>query len=668
MKSEPFRFIRRVLFITGITIFIFHTPLLLQASFSQKPDAFVKINHPDKIIKIMNQSVVGASAQTAPSSSPGAMIKRLLQGTDWIDPSRSIIIGITFARVQPEIFFLIPFVKPNENFRASYDAIKGTDYYIISLSSDHQKSTANKEMFAALAHAAQSKAEALISIKIEIKRLLDGRYTQIKQLINNIPLSPGDQVASEMILTPTEIRLTLLKMLGKARQLEHITANTDFDDQIFKTALKLRAIDGSEMARLFTSGGNQSFLKGYQPESQIRFQSHSFDIKGMIQLLDACFGSVYAKSGVGFKNILKISPYFTGETAGGISYNRNRMLFEMISVLNDQQKAENFTETVYLPWLLEYSRNLDQIADTQNVGRKKPICRRILDSTVSGHKVVGVKGQWPVLSTNTSVALMEYRMRITTVDNYLIIAPNDNRLKQLIQLANTLKKQPVGQTPLMNVTVDLNGYLEGMNHLRPESYGVSPSLKKMGAIQITADFQDREAVFTSSMRVKDIQTLATYFSTQPVSKRGSPSIKQTQTRMKQTSLKLPVQPVKAPRRSNSNVKNADYWLNKGLICATYGNDPTAVRHFKKALALSPQRSDIWFNQGISYGEMGDFIEAVMALNKALELGFSEGLGLYGRARVYLLAGETSKALEDFHHAADLGNYDAIHYLEKRGIE
>jgi hypothetical protein len=42
--------------------------------------------------------------------------------------------------------------------------------------------------------------------------------------------------------------------------------------------------------------------------------------------------------------------------------------------------------------------------------------------------------------------------------------------------------------------------------------------------------------------------------------------------------------------------------------------------------------------------------------------------LYGRARVYLLAGETSKALEDFRHAAALGNSDAINYLEKKGEE
>jgi len=667
MKTEPFRFIRRALFITGIIVFIFQTPFLIQAGLSQTPDAFVKINRLDKIIKIIDQSIVSAPAQTAPSSSPGAMIKGLLQGTDWIDPSRSIIIGITFSSVQPDILFFIPFVKPNENFRTSYNAIKGSDYYIIPLSSGEQKSTVNKKMLAALKHAAKSKTDALISIEIEVKRLLDGSDAQIRQLIQNMPLSSGDPAANEMMLTPSEMRMALLKMIAKARQLERITANTDFDDQIFKTAFKLRAIDGSEIAQLFDSGGNQSFLQGYQPESQIRFQSHSFDVRGMIELFNACFGSVYAKSGIDFDTILKISPYFTGESVGGISYNRNRMSFEMISVINAKQSTENFTEAVYLPWLLEYSRNMSQILETQIEGQR-PIYTRTLDSTVSGHKVVGVKGQWPVMGSNTGDAWMSYRMRVTTVGNFLIIAPNDNRLKNLIQLANTLKRQPVGKTPLMNVTVDLRGYLKAMNHLRPGSHGADRTFINMGAIRIALNFKNREAVFTSSMRVQDIQTLATYFDTQPVSKKRRPPIKQTRKKVKQTSPKPMDPPVKAPRNSDTTVKNADYWLNKGLICATYGNDPTAVRYFKKALALSPQRGDIWFHQGISYGEMGDFIEAIIALNKALELGFSEGLGLYGRARVYLLAGETSKALEDFRHAAALGNNDAIHYMKKRGIE
>ena len=671
MKSELLLFIMRLLFITGAIVSIFQIPLLIQTSYSQTPDAYIKIRHPDKILKLIDQAAISAPSKNVPASSPGTTLKDLLHGTDWIDPSQSIIMGITFVSVRPGIFIFIPFVKPNENFETSYNAIKGSDYYIISLSSGQQKSIADQEMLTALKNAAQSKAEALISIDIEVKRMMDGRYAQIRRLIRNMPLSSGDSTANAM-LTPAEIRMTLFTMLDKIKQLERITANTDFDGRILKTALKLRAIEGSEVAQLFASGGSQSFLQNYLPEAQIRFQSQSFDVNGMIQLLNACFGTVDAKAGADFDNILKISSYFTGETAGGIIYNRNQMLFEMISVFKDRPQAKNFTETIFLPWLSEYSRNMSQILETKRGGRARPVYTRTLDSTVNGHKVAGFKGQWSVpeyiggpntgQTENTGVSWMKYRMRITTHDNFLIIAPNDNRLKHLIRLVNTFKKQPADKTRLVNMTIDLNGCLEQMNRLGQQSNDAGRSLKKMGAMQIELNLQDREAVFTSLMRIQDIRTMATCFNTQPVSKNKRLSVKQK-------SLVPMVPPTqKKPRPSNTDVKKTGYWLDKGLICATYGNDLTAIMYFKKALELSPQRGDIWFTQGISYGETGNFTEALLSLNKALKAGFSEGLGLYGRARIYLLAGETSKAMEDFRQAADLGNSDAINYLEKKGEE
>jgi hypothetical protein len=236
------------------------------------------------------------------------------------------------------------------------------------------------------------------------------------------------------------------------------------------------------------------------------------------------------------------------------------MLFEMISVLKDRPQAKNFAEAICLLWLSEYSRNMSQILKTKIGGRIRPVYTRTLDSTVSGHKVAGVKGQWPVpgyrgsantgrQTDNTGVSWMKYRMRITTHDNFLIIAPDDNRLKNLIRLANTLKKQPVGKTRLMNITVDLNGYLEQMTHLWPQSNGAGRSLKKMGAIQITLNLHDREAVFTSSMRIQDIQTLTTYFDTQPVSKNKQMSVQLT-----------PLDPpAKAPVHPDTAAKT-DYWF------------------------------------------------------------------------------------------------------------
>ena len=58
------------------------------------------------------------------------------------------------------------------------------------------------------------------------------------------------------------------------------------------------------------------------------------------------------------------------------------------------------------------------------------------------------------------------------------------------------------------------------------------------------------------------------------------------------------------------VKNADYWFDKGALCATYGNDPAAIKYFQKVIKLDPKRSGAYFTQGVSYGQLGEFAKAI----------------------------------------------------------
>ncbi|NNL75288.1 MAG: tetratricopeptide repeat protein [Desulfobacterales bacterium] len=111
------------------------------------------------------------------------------------------------------------------------------------------------------------------------------------------------------------------------------------------------------------------------------------------------------------------------------------------------------------------------------------------------------------------------------------------------------------------------------------------------------------------------------------------------------------------------IQDADYWFEKGALCATYGNDKAAIKYFQKVINKDPNRSDAYFEQGISYGQLQEFFKAIPLINKALEMEPQNGLYFYGRARVYLLAGETEKAMQDFQKAAALDNEDALDYID-----
>ncbi len=119
-------------------------------------------------------------------------------------------------------------------------------------------------------------------------------------------------------------------------------------------------------------------------------------------------------------------------------------------------------------------------------------------------------------------------------------------------------------------------------------------------------------------------------------------------------LKRPSKPVK---------QDANYWFNKGALLATYGNDKAAVKYFQKAIVQDPNFSRAYFSQGVSFGQLGQYQKAIAQINMAIQKESQNGLYYYGRGRVYLLWGDKAKAMDDIKKAAELGDEDALDYLE-----
>ena len=122
----------------------------------------------------------------------------------------------------------------------------------------------------------------------------------------------------------------------------------------------------------------------------------------------------------------------------------------------------------------------------------------------------------------------------------------------------------------------------------------------------------------------------------------------------------------AEKPAKSGKKDADFWFNKGALLSTYGNNKAAVQYFQKAIALDPNFSRAYFSQGVSYGQLGQYSKAIAQINMALKMEPRNGMYYYGRGRVYLLWGDRAKAMEDFNKAAELGDEDALNYLEYIG--
>jgi superkiller protein 3 len=110
----------------------------------------------------------------------------------------------------------------------------------------------------------------------------------------------------------------------------------------------------------------------------------------------------------------------------------------------------------------------------------------------------------------------------------------------------------------------------------------------------------------------------------------------------------------------------EYWLDQGGLFATYGNYTAAIEAYQKVIVLDPQNAEAYFDMGVAYGELDEFDSALMHINKAITLDSEQGRFYYGRAWVYLISGQPGQAMEDFKKAADMGDLDAILYLEQIG--
>ncbi|MGD2272584.1 MAG: TraB/GumN family protein [Desulfobacterales bacterium] len=116
--------------------------------------------------------------------------------------------------------------------------------------------------------------------------------------------------------------------------------------------------------------------------------------------------------------------------------------------------------------------------------------------------------------------------------------------------------------------------------------------------------------------------------------------------------------------SDGQEKEIKNWYDRGILFSVYGNEKVAIQYFQKVIGRDPRRSDAYFQMGVSYGELGEYQKAVSLIDKAIELNSEKGVYYYGRARIYLLAGQKETALRDFKQAAAMGNRDAQNYLEK----
>ena len=643
-------------------LFLFHTQQVSAQTAQEPPDVVLKITQVDKILETMDR--ISESFPSAGQSSPSAFLKSMLMGTDWIDPSRVIVFGVFMkkdATAPPDAAALIPFRRPNDDFLMNYNAVAGKDYYVIALPPG-QGGVVSDRMEESLVAASMNPPDELISIDLAASQLISKADQQIQNMLQTLEQKmPTD--AAETDLSPQQIRQMLANLVETGKQLQTVSLGLDLTDTEVSFFCNAKAIDASKLADVFdvNTGSKPLILAGYKPTYPITIRSKPYEMGAVMDFFDRNFGLVYDQIGLDFSKLKEMTKYFSGEMAGGVGFGKNGLTMEIIAVFDEsQQMPENYLESVYLPWILDYGKTMAELIQEQTPNEElENLFEKMAPSTVAGQSVVGLKGKMP-LDLKSDQEVFEFQMRMTRLDNMLLTASDDSKLENLIKTAQKLEKAEASG-PLMQMDIDLSAYLGAIAELMPDqSQFNAEDLPELGNLTYTLDMTEGMLKSRYSMALDDIQKMTAYF--KELGRAG-----QAGATFEEPEFGVQEGRVQAQRAKDKPDKDSpQYWINKGELFATYGNDRRAIDHYKKAIELDSNNGKAFFHLGVSYGAIGQYGQALDAINRAIVLQPDDGDNYYARGWIYLRAGNKDKAMADMKQAADMGNSDAQKYLNSIG--
>ena len=635
-------------------------PVRGQTTSQTQPLLTIKIRDMDRLLQDL-ESLVPAGTDTSPSSQT-AMIRGMLQGTDWIDPARPVVAGMYYDGQMSSWLVFLPFQKPNEAFQGTYGAFAGEDYYVMRFPPVPDAPLPEEQRDHLLA-ASKRGSEANLVFELAAREALEQSDSQIEAAIQNMAASAagGD---GEAPLTPEETQRFMRDLIATFKQVETLRFGLDFNPQDLLLLMDVQAVPASYLAGVLTDQQAEERLDAYRPDYPMQFRSRAYNVAGAMQMLGAAFGQFYQKMGFDFDELAEIGKALTGEMVGGMDLDQGQMRFEMIYALHDAVDGDDYLNQVYLPWFQKYNQRMAAMMEAQTGQMVQPLYERMPDTTIAGHKVIGVRTRFPAMNPTganmpTRGALQDYQTRMTAVDDLVLMASSDAAITKMMAQVSGLQNS-AAQGPLAEFSMDLGAYLRGLQSFMPDSGRSIAIPEDLGQLTMRAEMQTGTLTTRTQVGVQDLQQMISLLAA--ISTRMAERSTDTMAaeEIRQASSKAAPVP---------NIKNTPgYWMDRGGLFSAYGSYQAAARCFQKAIDLAPDMAEAYFQLGVAYGEMGHFEAAIRAISQAIDRRPANGTFFYGRGRVYLLAGEEDLAMKDFMEAGFLGNEDARTYLKDKGVD
>lgn len=636
------------------------------AAVATSPDIIVKISRIEKTLDLIDD--LAGTGAPGTETAPTGRIRAMLQGTDWIDANRPIVLGLNVSDAQQAAALLVPYARPSSQFQTMFGARNGPGYYVLSLPPGTAQPVSGS-MEAALRNAAEALPPAGIHAEMAVGSLIKTNRGLIDNWIAALEDDRADRLPTDASApSPAEIRATADRLMDLFGQVETAAVALDLTADHLSLRCSTQADAASDLARLFTRPPAARRLGALSAGHQINFRSGAYDLAGFMELVETVMGPIYREMGIDFSQMAAMGKWFTGEAAGGLSYSETGVDFETILVLKDTTATDDFPEKVYLPLLEKYSRDMAALQERQSGLKIENMFTRTADSRVAGCKVIGVRSKVPAYFPLPHAGGpppvfdhpdLAYDTRMTTRGGLLFMAANDKALEKLIRMSETFRPTDA-KAPLASADIDLGAYFALIGKMLPDLPENSAPLRGPGRLLFEMDLKNGRAETLATFRTDALKAMIDQFNniraTPPAGNRTGLSVQPA------SDLKIS-ESRPMPRVKPSTDTTPDNWAEKGELMAAYGNDKAAVAFFQKAIQQDPGNSHHHFNLGVSYTELGQYDKALAEINAALATDNDNGAYYYARGRIHLLTGDREKAVPDFVRAARLDNRDAQDYLE-----
>ncbi len=506
MKSKILRLMVFCMFI-GLAAGSLSSAAIAQGGPDQDPVLIVKIRNIDQLISDLERLV----PQT-PGSQAGqqiGMLRMMLQGTDWIDPERSIVAGMVFEGQTPSGAAMIPFSTPNDAFQKSLNAIAGDGYYMLPLPPQPGVSV-SPAIEQSLINASSESAATNLVIEMAAGKLLDMLEPQMAAISQKIEAAPAEEMAASG-LTPEQLQTMLNSTMETARQVDILRFGLDLSGDIFTLHFGIDALPNTMLADILVDQGGDARLAAYEFDMPMKFRSKPYDMLGMMELFESIYGTIYGQLGLDFADMIEVTKAFTGEMAGGMGISSAGFMMEMIGTLKPGIDAADYVQNTYMPWFDRYNEQISNALAKETGNTGIPLYERTADSTVAGLKVMGVKTNFgavipPDQQEKNPLANQSFEIRMAGADNLIFIASNDAKMEALITKGRGMAAAPF-QGPTMSFDIDLGALLKDIQTLLPPDKVTTPLPVDLGTVSMEADVKDGKMATRTSFNVADMQKL-----------------------------------------------------------------------------------------------------------------------------------------------------------------